>query len=148
GFLLLIACTNVANLQLARGATRSREVAVRLAMGATRGRIVRQLLAESLLLSGATCGAGVGLALGLAKIAIALIPTRFVPIEAEIGFHWPALLFSVGIALISGILFGLAPALESSRPNLVDAIKDTAQGAAGGSRGVRIRSILVVSEVA
>ncbi len=148
GFLLLIACVNVANLQLARTTARAREIAVRLSVGAARSRLVRQLLTESVLLS--LCGGALGVlfAVGATRAIAALMPADYVPNEARITMNGYVLLFSVVISLVTGILFGLTPAVRCSRPNLTDALKDGGRGAAGSLQGQRMRNWLVVAEVA
>ena len=147
GFLLLIACTNVANLQLARGAGRSRELAVRLALGASRGRIVRQLLTESVLLSVAGGLLGIGLAAVLVDTIVKLMPENFVPNEARVTMNGWVLGFSTAVAVLSGIASGLVPAWQCSRPDVSDALKDGTL-AAGSHRGNRTRAALVVVQVA
>jgi len=147
GFLLLIACANVANLQLARGTARSPEIAVRMSIGAGRARLFRQLLTESVLLSVAGGALGVLLALAITKAIVYLMPDFYVPNEARIAVNLYVLLFSAGVSVLTGVVFGLAPALECSRPGLVDALKDagrTLSGAAGG----RTRKALVIAEIA
>ncbi|MEO7411898.1 MAG: ABC transporter permease [Opitutaceae bacterium] len=148
GFLLLIACVNVANLQLARGRTRSRELAVRLAIGASRGRLVRQLLTESVGMSLAGGVLGVLLALGLTQLIVALMPALYLPNEARVTMNGWVLLFSAGVSVLTGVLFGLAPALQSTRPDLTDALKDGAHGAGVGVAATRTRNLLVFVEVA
>jgi putative ABC transport system permease protein len=148
GFLLLIACVNVANLQLARTTTRVREIALRLSVGANRQRLVRQLLTESVLLSMLGGGIGVLFAIGITKSIAALMPSFYVPNEARITVNSWVLLFSFGISVITGILFGLVPALECSRPNLVDSLKEGGRGAGASIRGQKTRRVLVVTEVA
>jgi predicted permease len=147
GLLLLIACVNVANLQLARTTGRAREIAMRIAIGAGRGRLVRQLLTESVLLSVAGGVLGVLFALGATRLIVALIPPDYVPNEARIAINGWVLLFSLGVSMFTGILFGLAPALRSSRPDLVGTLKDGGGGATGSLRGRSMRSWLVVAEI-
>jgi putative ABC transport system permease protein len=147
GLLLLIACVNVANLQLARTTERAREIAMRLAIGAGRGRLVRQLLTESVLLSVAGGVLGVLFAVGATRLIVALIPPDYVPNEARIAINGWVLLFSLGVSMLTGILFGLAPALRSWRPDLVGTLKDGGGGAAGSMRGRAMRSWLVVAEI-
>ncbi|MGC2299927.1 MAG: ABC transporter permease, partial [Acidobacteriaceae bacterium] len=147
GLLLLIACVNVANLQLARTTGRAREIAMRLAIGAGRGRLVRQLLTESVLLSVVGGVLGVLFAVGATRLIVALIPPDYVPNEARIVINGWVLLFSLGVSMLTGILFGLAPALRSSRPDLVGTLKDGGGGAAGSMRGRAMRSWLVVAEI-
>jgi putative ABC transport system permease protein len=149
GILLLIACTNVANLQLARGTSRNREIAVRMALGAGRSRIVRQLLTESLGLSLLGGVAGVGVAYAIKQIVMAVMPATNIPNEARVTINLWVLAFSFGISVLTGILFGLAPALQSTRSELNDALKDGGHGGGvGGARGARTRNTLVVAEVA
>jgi putative ABC transport system permease protein len=148
GLLLLIACVNVANLQLARMTARSREIAMRSAIGAGRGRLVRQLLTESLMLSLVGGALGVVLSFGLVKAIVALIPPDSVPNEARIVVNGYVLLFSVAVSMLTGIIFGLVPALRSSHPDPADALKDGGSGAGGSARGQALRSGLVVVEIA
>jgi predicted permease len=144
GFVLLIACVNVANLLMARSMGRGREFAVRAALGAGRGRIVRQLLTESILLALAGGGLGLLLATGT-KAALQHLPSGL-PRASEVGMDWKVLLFTAGIALLCGILFGLAPALRISQPNLQDTLKEGGRGARGGKQ--RAQGIFVVAEMA
>ena len=143
--LLLIACANVANLLLARAAARQKEMAVRVALGAGRGRIIRQLLTESVLLAAAGGAAGLSLAHWSLRL-IATLGQNSLPRVNEIRLDGSVLMFSGAVALVIGLLFGLAPAAQSSRPNLHDTLKDAARGATSG-RG-RLRHGLVVAEVA
>jgi len=147
GFLLLIACANVANLQLARSTVRAREMAIRLSIGAGRGRLVRQLLTESVLLSVLGGVLGLAFALTLTRLVAVLMPGFYVPNEARIQINGYVLLFCIVVSMLTGILFGLVPALQSSRPNLSDALKDEGRGHRP-AHGGRLRSALVVAEVA
>jgi predicted permease len=145
GFVLLIACVNVANLLMARSMGRSREFAVRAALGAGRGRIIRQLLTESMLLALAGGGLGLLLAAWGTKVALQHLPSGL-PRSSEVGMDWKVLLFTTGIALLCGILFGLAPALRISKPNLQDTLKEGGRGSSGGKQ--RAQGVFVVVEMA
>ncbi len=145
GFVLLIASVNVANLLMARSMGRNREFAVRAALGAGRGRIVRQLLTESTLLALAGGGLGLLLAAWGTKVALQHLPSGL-PRASEVGMDWKVLLFTAGIAMLCGILFGLAPALRISKPNLQDTLKEGGRGAGGGKQ--RAQGVFVVAEMA
>jgi predicted permease len=148
GLLLLIACVNVSNLLLSRAAARRREIAIRMSLGAPRGRVVRQLLAESLVLALAGAAAGVALAFaGLRGIAAA-VPPNTIPDEAKIEVNAPVLLFTLAVSVVSAVLFGLVPAIQGSGGGILSALKEAGRGNAGG-RGQRLlRGALVVGEVA
>ncbi len=147
GALLLIACANVANLQLARASARTREMVIRLSIGARRWRLVRQLLTESMLLSVAGGVLGLGFAVVITKLMVVLMPGFYVPNEARIELNGYVLLFCVAVSMLTGILFGLMPALQSSRPNLTEVLNDEGRGSSP-SRGRKLRSALVVAEMA
>ena len=146
GGVLLIACANVANLQLARGAARQREMALRLSLGASRARIVRQLVVESLVLAAIGAAAGVVLAVGGVQLLLAYFTDPDTPSLLVSTPNPRVLAFTALVASTAGLLFGLAPALQSTRPALAPTLKDQAGTVAGG--GVRIRKALVVSQVA
>ena len=148
GLLLLIGCFNVAIMLLAKAAARSREMAVRASLGASRARLIRQLLIESLLLALGGAALGVFFAyLGIKAVA-PLIPDGFIPREVVIRLNMPVLLFSLGAAVFTVLLFGLAPAAMTARRNIVEPLKDSGKGVGSGFRGGRLRSALVVTEIA
>jgi len=144
GFVLLIACANVANLLLARGTARRRELAVRASLGASRAAIVRQLVAESTVLALAGGAVGVALAYALVHVIGTLMPPFTLPTEVFIRLNVPVLLFTAVVSGASAIVFGCVPAWQAARVDLVEALKDSARSAAGGQH--RLRRALVVVE--
>jgi putative ABC transport system permease protein len=147
GFVLLIACANIAHMLLARASARSREIAVRTALGASRTRMLRQFLTESALLAG--CGAVVGVLManwGL-RFLLALAPTNITTFGA-IRLNAPVLVFALVVGAITGLAFGLAPALQSSALNVIEALKEGSRGLGGGRNSQRLRGLLVASEFA
>jgi predicted permease len=147
GLVLLIACSNVANLLVARATARQKEVAVRLAIGASRGRLVAQLLQESLLLSLAGGAAGLGLAVLMDQALISFLPAGVMPMTVSSTPDWRVLVFTLAVSAVTGLLFGLAPALQSTRPQLAGTLKDQAGSVVGGT-SVGLRKGLVVAQVA
>ena len=147
GLLLLIGCGNVANLLLARATTREKEFAIRSALGANRWRLIRQLLVESLIL--ATGGAVVGtlLAWGGLKSLVALMPQNIIPAEAVIRLNTPVLAFTLGVAVLTALVFGLVPALKAARKDLNEPLRDSGKGISGGFRHGKLRDAVVVLEV-
>ncbi len=145
-FVLLIACANVANLMLARGTVRQRELAIRTSLGASRAQIIRQMLVESSLLALIGGVLGAALALGLLKVVIALMPPYLLPTEAHVRLNVPVLLFTLAACGVAGILCGAAPAWQAARANVNELLKDAARSVNG--TGNRLRRALVVVEFA
>lgn len=147
GCVLLIACTNLSNLLLARAATRRKEIAVRIALGANRARLVRQMLTESLLLAGG--GALLGLPLAFAATRLLASTKAFsIPLLPTVTIDGMALAFTLFVALITALLFGIVPAWQMSGVDVHEDLKDASRGSSGGKRSARIRQALVVAEVA
>jgi putative ABC transport system permease protein len=147
GCVLLIGCVNVANLLLARSTVRRREIALRSAIGAGRGRVIAQLIAEGLVL--AVAGGASGLLVArLALAAIVRMGAHAMPRLAETGLDPAALAFTVALSCVTGVLFGLGPALALSRPSLSDVLKEGGRAVSGGTAGLRSRRLLMAGEVA
>jgi putative ABC transport system permease protein len=147
GFLLLIACANVANLLLARAAARQQEIAVRRALGADRFRLIRQFLTESILLALAGGAFGSLLAMWGVELLVRLSPGN-IPRLDEVRLNWQVFLFTFGISVLTGMIFGLIPALHATNPNLTESLKEGGRSATEGRRGARLRNALVVAEIA
>jgi predicted permease len=143
---LLVTCTNLAGLMLARATDRRREIAIRLAMGANRWRLIRQLLTESVLLACVGGVAGVLLAIWIIQLLLAFKPPIDFPLAIDVSVDWRVLLFSLSVSLVAGAIFGLAPALQATRPGLTQALRETS--AQGGAGRTRLRSVLVVAQIA
>jgi putative ABC transport system permease protein len=144
---LLIACFNVANLMLARASTRAREMSIRTALGAGRGQILRQLLTESVIVGLLSVPLGILCAMGGLKLMDMSIPPDDIPYFIQWSLNVRALLYAIGVAGLTGIAFGIVPALQASKPDLQEGLKEGARGMAGGGRAW-IRNVLIVAEVA
>jgi putative ABC transport system permease protein len=147
GCVLLIACANVANLMLARAAGRHREMCVRLALGAGEGRLIRQTLVESLVLSVAAGTAGLLVAWVGVRVLLLVAPARF-GVFSGATLQWRVLVFTIFISLLTGVLFGIVPAMQAARADLNDGLRDGSRGTSGSWRARRTRDLLVVTEVA
>jgi predicted permease len=143
---LIVTCTNLAGLMLARATDRRREIAIRLAMGANRMRLIRQLLTESVLLSVVGGLTGVLLAFWIIDVLLAFKPPIDFPLALDVAVDWRVLAFSLLVSLAAGAIFGLAPALQATRPGLSQALRETS--AQGGAARTRLRSVLVVAQIA
>ncbi|HKW26051.1 MAG TPA: ABC transporter permease, partial [Terriglobales bacterium] len=148
GLLLLIACSNVANLMLARATTREKEFALRTALGAKRARLVRLLMVESLVLALAGAALGTFIAWGGLKLLVAAMPQDLIPAETVIALNAPVLMFTLGVAALTPLIFGLLPALQASRRDLTEPLRDSVKGVGGSFRGKWLRDAVVVGEVA
>ncbi len=148
GAVLLIGCVNLANLLLVRGAGREREVAIRSALGAGRGRLVCQFLTESVLLAGLGGTVGIAIGWGLMRGLKAWIPPFLLPAEADVQLNGQVLLFAAVIIIVTGILFGIAPAIQSTQADLVGSLKEGGRGATSGLGRMRVRNVLAVAEIA
>jgi putative ABC transport system permease protein len=147
GFVLLIGCVNVANLLLAKGAARQREIAVRASLGAGRGRLIRQLLTESVVLAVIGGGLGLLLTIWLLRLLSAVLPFFALMATAPLSVDVRVLLFALALSLATGLLFGLVPAYRASKPDLHETLKEAGRSSTGGSGSHRLRGALVVAEV-
>ena len=147
GFVLLIACVNVANLLLVRAASRQREVAVRYALGAERRQILRQLLVESLVLSLAAGAAGILIGWWCLRALLVMLPVDL-PALAGATLDWRVMIFAVALSAVTGVVFGIVPALQTARVDVVDGLREGGRGTVGSRRAHRTRNTLVVVEVA
>ena len=148
GLLLLIACSNVANMLLARASGREKEMAIRASMGASRSRLVRQLLVESLILAAGGVTIGCLFSYAGIKALVQLIPDGLIPREAIIHLNVTVLVFSLVTAAVTAVLFGLLPAFHTAKRDIVEPLKDSGKGTSGGFRGGKLRGALVIVEVA
>jgi len=144
---LLIACANIANLLLARATARQREIAIRSAVGASRSRLLRQFLIENLLLALAGGAGGALISLWSASLLSFFLPGGYLPFGLDVGVNGEVLAFTLGLSVLTGVIFGSAPAWRSSSPNLIHSLKEGGRTNSSGSQHGRLRSLLVVSEI-
>ncbi len=147
GMVLLIACANVANLLLARATARYREVGVRLSIGAGKARLIRQFLTESLVLSGLGAMAGVAVAVIASRALVLLISDPEQPLQLSTAFDWRVLLFTLSVTIITGILFGLAPAIRGTRVDLIQSLKESSRSATETARRLTLSKTLVAAQI-
>jgi predicted permease len=148
GLVLLIACANLANLMLARAGARERQITIRLALGATRARMIRELLSESLLLSVAGAICGLFLAFAVSRMLVAFISTPDSQLFLDLGMDWRVMAFTTGLAVVTTVFFGLAPAVRATRAEPATLLQSGSRGTSGGRERFSLRRILVVSQVA
>src|SRR5713226_9651046 len=148
GLVLLIACVNLANLLLAQAASREKEIGVRAAMGASRGRVIQQLLTESMVLTFLSALAGMAIAYGGRSVLWSFRPPFVADSDLDLGFDSHVLLFTTGVALLTAVLIGVAPALKAARPNIIEVLKVGGRGNTIGWASSPFRSMLVVTEIA
>ncbi len=148
GLVLLIACANLANLMLARAGARERQITIRRALGATRWRMIRELLSESLLLALAGSICGLFLAFAISHLLVAFISTQQNQISLDLGMDWRVLAFTTGLAVLTTVSFGLAPAIRATRAEPATLLQSGSRGSTGGRERFSLRRILVVSQVA
>jgi putative ABC transport system permease protein len=147
GFVVLIGCANLASLALARGVSREREIAVRAALGAGRWRLARQFLTENVVIAFGGGIVGIGVGFGMMKWIQSLIPPFSLPAEVDVRMDASVMLFALGAAIVTGLLFGMAPALQATNTNLSSSMKEGGHGSTPGSAGRRLRATLVVAEI-